>query len=388
MADAGGAPAVGTRTGLILLLFLAGLLAAMQFAKVSLTLEATARLYPGAPVPLLVSAVSVMGLVFGAMAGAVVARIGARRAILWAVALSAAASLAEAALPPFAAMMALRLAEGAGHLGLVVALPTMMAAASSDAARPVVMGLWGTFYGVGFALLSLALPWLLGVGGVAAVHAAHGAVLALLWPAMWLALPRLEQRSAAIPGFRAVHAAIYGRASLVAPALGHGLYASVFIAVVAFLPAALGALWLTPLLPLANLAGTFASGLMARRADPGAIVVWGFAASAGLFAALPLAGPLAPACALLAMLATGFVVGAGFAAVPHYNPATADRSRANGAMAQLGNVGTFSGTPLFAFAVLALPGAGVGLLAAAICAIGALAARIAYARAARNPGRP
>ncbi len=373
-----------TRWGLVALLFAAGLLAAMQFAKVSLTLDLLHVRYRGAPVAFLVSAVAAVGIVLGVLAGAVVARLGPRPAILAAVAASGILSLAQAALPGFWTLMALRGLEGAGHLALVVALPTLMAGSSSAAARPVVMGLWGTFFGVGFALTALAVPPLARLGGVGAVFAAHGLALLALWPVLWRVLPRTPPGRAPLPRPLAAHRAVYGAAPRIAPAVGHGIYTSLFIALVAVLPGALSALWLAAALPLTNLAGTFGAGVLARAVAPGRIVVLGFAASAALFAVLPLAGGAAPAVALAAMGATGLVAGAGFAAVPALNRSFADQARANGAMAQLGNVGTFTGTPLLIAAHAAGGSAGLLILSAAICAAGALASAAVYGRAARE----
>ena len=375
-------PRTDARTdwGRVALLYAAGLLAAMQFAKVSLVLEDLSAIYPGAPVTFLVSAVAVVGVLAGIVAGQVVARVGARRAILWAVAGSALASVLQSALPPFLVLMALRVAEGAGHLALVVALPTLMAASASDADRPVVMGIWGTFFGVGFALGALAVRALPGAG---AVILAHGVVLALIWPLLWRLLPETPGAPGLRTGFVASHLAVWSRARLMAPGVGHGLYTSLFIAVVTFLPNALAAPWLAPLLPLTNLLGTFAAGFAAKRIAPGALVTGGFAASAGGFALLLLTQ--SPWIALATMGATGVVAGAGFAAVPWLNPDRADQARANGGMAQLGNVGTFAGTPLLG---AAMAGSGVSAmlgLAIAICAIGVLLTGTTY-RAARREG--
>ncbi len=87
------------------------------------------------------------------------------------------------------------------------------------------------------------------------------------------------------------------------------------------------------------------------------------------------------AVALSGMFATGLTAGANFAAVPELNHAPRDQARANGAMAQLGNIGTFSGTHIYALFAGSLSGiAGVTIV---ICVEGALFAMIAY-RAARN----
>ena len=53
--------------------------------------------------------------------------------------------------------------------------------------------------------------------------------------------------------------------------------------------------------------------------------------------------------ALLLAASLGIVQGASFASIPQLNPRAEDRARAAGAIAQLGNLGTTTGTPLLAY---------------------------------------
>lgn len=366
-----------TNWPLIALLWTTGLLAAAQFAKLTLTLDAMQAIYVDAPVPLAVSGVAVVGILCGSLSGFFVAKIGARRAVLWAVAVSACVSLLQWVPMSFVPFMATRVVEGFGHLLLVVALPTMMVALAQPSDKAVVMGIWGTFFGVGYALLALIVPPLVDMGGAQLVYGFHGILLAALWPVLWLSLPRLMSGGAAMPNFIAIHRAMYSAARFYAPSLGHGIYTSIFIALVAFLPAALDAAWLTPVLPLANLLGTFASGFIARYIVPSKLSVLCFVIAGVLFALLGLTGSIP--IALCALFATGVTAGANFGAVPEFNHSPEDQARANGAMAQIGNIGTFSGTPIYALVAASLWGiVGVSI---AICVLGALVAGWAYARA-------
>jgi predicted MFS family arabinose efflux permease len=362
-----------TPWALIAALYAVGLLAAGQFAKVSLTLGPLALAYPGWPVAFAVSGVAVMGIVFGVMAGGLTASIGPRRAILAALALSAVAGAGQAVLPSFPILMALRVIEGAGHLVLVVAIPTLMAGLAAARDRALVMGLWATFFGVGFAVAALV------VGDQAApVYAIHGALCAGLGVLLWAMLPRTGVARRPLPRL-SDHALIYTNPRLFAPALGHGIYAFVFLAAVTYLPIALGAVWLAPVLPVVGIAGSLAAGAMARRIAPGALVVWGFGAMALVFV-LALAWPAwAAGLSIVAMLVSGMVAGGGFAAVPWLNDTEEARALANGALAQLGNIGTFAGTP-----VLAALGAGASLpMAIAVGVFGAGATALAYRAAIR-----
>jgi len=363
-----------TPWALIAALYATGLIAAGQFAKVSLTLAPLALDYPGWPVAFAVSGVAVMGILFGVYAGGITASVGPRRAILAALAISVLAGAGQAVLPPFPALMALRVVEGAGHLLLVVAIPTLMAALAAPRDRGVVMGLWATFFGVGFALAALL------VGEAAApVYAGHAALTAVMGAVLWRMLPRGVVADRRPMPRLADHLVIYTTPRLFAPALGHGIYACLFLALVTWLPAALAAPWLAPVLPIAGILGSLAVGGLVRFLAPGALVAGGFAAMAALFAVvLALPGVAAPV-SVLAMLVSGVVAGGGFAAVPWLNGADADRALANGALAQLGNIGTFAGTP-----VLAALGLGATLpLSVAVGAVGAVATALAYRMAAR-----
>jgi hypothetical protein len=363
-----------TPWALIAALYAAGLIAAGQFAKVSLTLAPLAVAYPSAPVAFAVSGVAVMGILFGVYAGGITASIGPRRAILIALVVSALAGAGQAVLPPFPLLMALRVVEGAGHLVLVVAIPTLMAAVAAPRDRGMVMGLWATFFGVGFAIAALLVR-----EGAAPVYALHAGLAGLMAAILWKMLPRgVVADRRALPRL-ADHRMIYTTPRLFAPALGHGIYAFLFLALVTWLPEALGAGWLAPILPVVGIAGSLAAGGLARVIAPGVLVAGGFVAMAGLFALAMVLPGQAAAISVVGMLVSGIVAGGGFAAVPWLNAADGDRALANGALAQLGNIGTFAGTP-----VLAALGAGASLpLAVVVGVFGAGATALAY-RAAKG----
>ena len=366
-----------TPWALIAALYGAGLLAAGQFAKISLTLGPLALVYPGWPVAFAVSGVAVMGIVFGVMAGGLTASIGPGRAILAALALSALAGGLQALLPPFPVLMALRVIEGAGHLVLVVAIPTLMAGLASARDRGLVMGLWATFFGVGFALAALVIG-----NSAAPVFGWHAGLCALVAVVLWRMLPRVAAARRPLPRL-SEHLSIYASPRLLAPALGHGIYAFVFLAAVTYLPVALGAAWLAPVLPVVGIVGSLAAGVLARRIAPGVLVVWGFVAMAALFAMALVWSGGAAGLSVLAMLISGLVAGGGFAAVPWLNPTEEARALANGALAQLGNVGTFAGTP-----VLAALGVGASLPFAIVVGVfGAGLTAIAYRAAIRGDVR-
>jgi MFS family permease len=272
----------------------------------------------------------------------------------------------QAFLPSFQVFMALRLVEGFSHLALVVAAPTLMAALSSRRDVSVSMGLWGTFFGVGFAGAAAVIPLL---DGAAQVYGAHGIFGSILLAMLWLLLPRGVARGRWEGNVWARHVAIYTNPRLVAPALGFLWHTMMFLGLLTFLPSVLGD-WTGPLLPLLALIGTFGAGWLARWITPRTVLLAGFAATvAGLLLALVAPMPLQVWVVLAVFVVIGLVPGASFASVPALNGDPADQARANGAIAQLGNIGTATSTPLFA-AVVAFDFEGLALAAVAVSGIG------------------
>jgi len=138
-----------------------------------------------------------------------------------------------------------------------------------------------------------------------------------------------------------------------------------FVALLTFLPARVP-VWVAALLPLSALVGTFGAGFLARRFAPDRIAIVGFVGTA----ILAVVGFGATGATLLMFFFIGLVPGASFAAIPFFNSRSEDVARAQGAVAQLGNIGTASGTPLYG---LALSGVGLGPLTILLCLLGVVA---------------
>jgi len=353
-----------TNWRLVALLYVAGLLAAGQFAKVALTLDALALRYPdaGEALPLTVSALAIMGMVFGATAGSLAARIGLRPVLIGGLVAAAVLSFAEALLPPFPLLLGLRFLEGAAHLAIVVTAPTLLAGIAAPRHQSLVMGLWGTFFGVGFSLTALFLPPLLALGGAGAVFAAHGAVFLVLAGLLVPATPHFPVSPVARESWLRRHLSIYLTPRVVAPAMGFFWHTLMFLGLLTYLPDFIGG-WTAPLLPILALVGTMAAGGLARIVPPRRLLYGAYAATIAGAGVLTVAPPalLVPA-AFVFLVILGLAPGAAFAAVPAYNADVADRAGANGAIAQLGNVGTAVSVPLIA---LTLPLGLAGPLAAA-----------------------
>lgn len=362
---------------LVLLLWCAGLGAAAQFGKISILYEDLRASYGGqgeVALGLVVSIVGMVGLLFGTTAGLLVARIGPRRAIVAALAAGALMSALQALMPAYPLMLTSRIVEGASHLAIVVVGPTMIATLAPEARRPLAMTLWSSFFGVTYAILALIGPYISGVG-LFLCHAGYMAALAVI---LALTLPPDPRGQVAPLGnILRQHGEIYLSPRLSAPAMGFCCYTFLYVAVLTLLPPE------TPLnhraliaagMPLVSIAVSLTLGVWLLRhisavrlvqlgyavAVPGFLMLWAlWGQGAGMVAGgFILSGAL------------GIVQGASFAAIPELNPTAEARAKAAGAVAQLGNLGTTTGTPVLA-ALLAAAGPG-GLAAAAVvlCLVG------------------
>lgn len=358
---------------LILLLWGGGLGAAGQYAKVSVIYDQLPGVYPEAGVALgfLVSIVGFVGIAFGVVAGMLVSNVGYRRALIWALWAGAVLSAVQAVFPPLPVMLVLRALEGVSHLAIVVAAPTLIAQLAQARHRGFALTLWSTFFGVAYTVLVwLGLPMVaaLGLPSLFVAHAIWMATFAVLLSAQLKALPRAA-KGPPVNWARLLpdHVTLYRSPFVAAPGIGWLFYTFCFLALLTLLPpfiaeaqraAVLGAM------PLISILVSMTMGVIVLRWTSAiSVVIAGFAAvvtalvwllldPGGIWACFALAGAL------------GLVQGASFAAVPQLNEHAADQARANGALAQMGNIGNTLGTPVLAAILL---GAGhSGMIATAI----------------------
>lgn len=351
----------------ILAIWAAGLGAAAQFGKISILFADLERHYAGAGavgIGLMVSVVGMVGLVFGTTAGLAVARVGPRRAILWALALGAVVSVVQALLPPYPVMMAARVLEGVSHLAIVVVGPTSIASVAPRHLQGAAMTLWSSFFGLTYAVLAWFGPGVVAIWGDAGLFLGHAGWMVLCFGLLWVLMPRDQPVTAARsgPGILAQHWAIYASPRLGAPAMGFLCYTVTYVALLTLLPAVVTPGWggfIAVAMPLVSIGLSLTLGVwLLSKVTAVTLVQGGF--GFGILSALGLwvfwgTGLFEAVFALGLAGAVGIVQGASFAALAQLNPGSEDRARASGAIAQLGNLGTTTGTPLLA---LILTGAG------------------------------
>ncbi|MEM6619903.1 MAG: MFS transporter [Pseudomonadota bacterium] len=354
-------PSPLARAGLVLALWGAGLAAAAQFAKISVVMAQLQATYPDAGLwsGFVLSVISAFGVLFGVVGGTVVARLGTRRVLIWSLALGATMSGAQSFLPPLWLMLVLRTIEGVSHLGIVIAAPTLIAALVPGRGQGAAMTLWGSFFGVSYALTAWVGVPLVGALGLPSIFLVHGALMLAFGVLLWRVLPAVGTAPAPVPGGAlAAQLSIYRSPYLGAPALGWLFYTLTFVAILSLLPpfvAQPDRAWLLTVLPLAGIGVSLTLGVLLLAVLPAAgVVVAGFALSALAVGALGLSGS-EPWLWVVLFGALGLVQGASFAAVPQLTATGDGRALANGAMAQMGNLGNLSGTPIL-MAIIASAG--------------------------------
>jgi MFS transporter, DHA1 family, inner membrane transport protein len=365
-----------TSFALIAALWAAGLCAAAQFAKVSVIFPELENIYPdaGAAAGFLVSLLSFLGVMLGLVAGILVAKFGYRSLLLGALLLGASISAFQATLPTFYAMLFTRFLEGASHLVIVVAAPTLIAKVSSDRHRAAAMTLWGTFFGVAFALVAwFGLP-LVKAHGPASLFIAHSFAMVLAAGLLFALLPQEDQSQRDVTGLTLMdigkrHVQTYQSAFIAAPALGWLCYTLSFVSLLTLLPnyvmpeqraLVVGAM------PVASIVSSATLGVsLLRVLQAVQVVIAGFMAAILCCVFLWFFPGSGSGCIAL-FCALGLVQGASFASVPELNTDNQARAYANGAMAQMGNLGNLVGTPLLLLMLAALDFHGL-LLFAFIC---------------------
>lgn len=365
---------------LVFALWGAGLGAAAQYGKFSITFDRLPAAYPeaGHALGFAVSLVGLLGIFLGVMAGLVAARVGFRRALLAALWVGAALSLFQAFMPPFPWLLASRVLEGISHLAIVVAAPTLIAQLCAPGDRGLALTLWGTFFGVAFALLAWAGLPLVDRAGLPGLFVAHGAYLAAFAVLLHRPLRGIAATTSEPLALRALlrqHLVIYRSPAVAAPAAGWLFYTFCFVAVLTVLPPFLDPgirALVMGAMPLVSIACSMTLGVVLLRVMPAVTVVEiGFLASA-LSMLWLWAVPGAPLACIALAAAMGLVQGASFAAVPQLNRGAAEQAQANGAMAQTGNLGNTLGTPVLV-AIIGLfgyDGLPLALAAAFLCGLG------------------
>lgn len=332
-----------------------------------------------------VSIVTLVGAMFGLLAGGWSARIGHARALRIGILIMAAAAVLCATAGGGTMLLAARGLAGFGYLLVVVAGPSLMAEAAEPRHHPVALALWSTFVPAGIALFGIAAAGLAARVDWQTVFGADAALLAL---AAAGASIFLRQGHRSRTSGRQISSIGSLRAAMPL-AVAFFCFALLFLALAGLLPAYLVENRnLSPALAgravaiaaAFGIAGSFLGGwLMRRGARPHRLVAVGLAASAAIAALAFLS--VAPVSIALAGFALSFAVGglvpaAVFASVPSIAADARAIGPINGLVAQAGSLGSLAGPPLLALWVEQAGWPLATVLLLAIAAVGAMSALV------------
>lgn len=390
-----------TRWSSVLVLFLAGIGAALQFAKVPPALTAVSEALSLGPVEagFAVSVVGMVGVALGIAVGSLVAAAGPRRAVVAALALASLFAFLGSIAPNAFLFMTSRVLEGVAHLVIVVAAPGLMIAATTSRDRPIAMALWSCFFSVAFSFASATAPLILSFIGWRGFFAGHAILMLCLSLLAFVSVApdREKPRAVSIATILSTHVAVYRSGPPLILALVFCCYTILFLAILTYLnqhlisvdgftPATSGTIM--ALLALANPLVSLATGPIVRSGfDPirGFVISFVLVIGGATPIFLGFTSPLGTiGCALLMMAALGALPGLAFTMLPKVAPTAALAAKATGAIAQLGNVGTFSGPPLFAI-LLATVGWVGGAVFVIVAAMGGIGLAVLLRRVMLNP---
>ncbi len=382
-------PEARTHWRLIALLYSAGLLAALQYAKIPHMLPGllgqTAMNSLQQAVAL--SVIGAAGLLAGTFAGALAQAVGLRRTLLLGMGVGVVGALMPLASGSYALLLLARWVESVAHMAMVVAVPTLILQYCAARDRSKAMALWSCYFTVTFIAAAALAPGVLALAGWQGFAVLHALLLLAVAGALSLQLPTAiaagsGTAQAAAP--RSVRSLLQAQRRLLVsaklraiPATFFG-YTLLFVALVSVLP---GLVTATPeaasqmavALPCASLLGTVIAMFALGRgiAGTGLVRLSGLGlvlAGAGLVF-LPAAGPLSQGVVLAAFVMLGSLPAGIISTLPALFPADhPDIALVNGGLVQFGNLGNFVGSPILASLLVRFgwPSVGLYMLAGAL----------------------
>jgi MFS transporter, DHA1 family, inner membrane transport protein len=360
----------------IALLYMAGALAALQYAKIPLMLPGLLLQTPMSPVQqaIVLSIIGMVGAIAGTFAGAVCQAVGLRRTLVLGLAVGTAGALLPLAASAYPMLLLARAIESVAHMAIVVAVPTLMLSLCSPTDRPRVMAMWSCYFTVTFISAALVAPAVLhaaGWQGLAMLHAALMAVVGLLCWRLPLTdvLIGARQRLSAQDILKAQFRLLRQGKLLAVPATFFG-YTLLFVALVSVLPRLLASTpaqttQLAMALPCASLVGTLLSMAALSRGIAGyRIVVWSalcIVLTGASLVFLPKQGLATLCMVMVTFVLLGTLPAGVISSIPAlFTPGDPDITLVNGGLVQFGNLGNFVGSPILAALLVQFGWASVG----------------------------
>jgi len=360
-----------TDWSLVALLILGGIVAAMQVGKVPpliTTLQAELGIGMVAS-GWLASTIQATGAVAGLICGSLADRIGRRRALLGACALSALAAAGGALAESGTALLVSRVFESIGFVFIIVSIPALIVAASAPRDLRLSVGFWSIYLPTGAAIAMIATPLLAPVTGWQAIWWAGAVLLAAYGIALAFAF-RARPMSAASRGAGRLDLrdflAVLRRPGCWLLGLSFGFYTFQWFAVATWLPSfaesemgvtVAEAGLLAAAVVAVNILGCIGGSVVLHHGVPRWMILAGINGMMGLLALgifdAELSGTLRIAMALVFSGFGGMLPASVLAGAPVHAPNPRSIGAANGLVIQGSNTGALISPPVIAMVVSA-----------------------------------
>jgi len=350
-----------TKWLIVFVLWLAGIAAAMEFAIFSVTFELLNTQYSISSfwIGLLLSIVGLAGLIFGITASIYVSKIGHKAVLLTCLLLGAIISFIQALHPAFPILFITRIIEGISYLGIVITAPIIMILASLKKHHSLVMGLWSSFFGTAFfvtALIGKSIPELYSISVLLLIHALLmiAILIILILFIKKINIPSSKEEKIK---FLAAHKMIYSNWRTLSPGVLFFFLTFMLVSLFTFLPGLSEDENIKNILviglPLISIAGTIAAGILSQYfISPAKLSVFAFTSLIVLISMIMLSfnnSILFIIVSMTLILFAGMIQGSAFSLIPNIALSTKDQTNANGAVTQLGNLGSTLGPPVFSY---------------------------------------
>jgi predicted MFS family arabinose efflux permease len=352
---------IKTNWFLVLMLWFAGIAAAMQFAKFSVAFDFLGNQYNVTPfwIGLSLSIVGFIGLVFGVTISIYVSKIGQNKILLVSLLLGAIVSVVQALQPVFPILFLSRIVEGISHLGIAVTAPIIMIIISSEKHHSIVMGLWSTFFFFFFSVTAWIGKPILELYSSSVLFLIHAIfmtiiLIILFFPIRQINIPFNNNNKIS---FIDAHKKVYSNWRTFSPGILFFFHTFMYIALFTFLPGLSGnentRSLLLVILPLISIAGTMIAGIASQYfISPSKLSIFAYISLLALILAVRLSfdnNLLFVIASMILILFSGIIQGSVFSLIPKISLTTEDQTNANGSVAQLGNLGSTLGSPVFSY---------------------------------------
>jgi predicted MFS family arabinose efflux permease len=230
---------------------------------------------------------------------------------------------------------------------------------SSEKHHSIVMGLWSSFFGIAFSITAWAGKPIMGLYSISGLFLFHAILLFAIFLILFFSLKKLgiPHKENNKISFLTAHKKVYSNWRAVSPGILFFFHTFMYMALFTFL------LVLTDdektrellliALPLISIAGTMIAGIASQYfLSPSKLSVLAYLSLILLVCVIKVSfnnNMIFIIASMILTLFSGIIQGSVFSLIPYISLTTEDQLNANGAVAQLGNLGSTLGPPVFSY---------------------------------------